>query len=292
MPRKTSPYLTNKFLLTETIKSQQNNKCTEALGSAFLLLVNKIGNKGNFCRYTYLDEMKGEAVVQLCSSWNKFNPQKSDNPFSFYTQITINAFLQVLNKEDKNHYIRDCEMVFQGLEPSFNHTERSKKYTENKKQLSEEQRRNYKKYYWKKKLKDDPEALAAKIRAIDNGEVETRPYRLNLTPEQKKERTRIYNKKSDWARRYGKDSEIYKQKVKQLEAGEPVIGSKPTTRVKPKKYNAKQTRKRNCVGYQAERRQIIGNKHSKYCYYKNKLKNHPNKEEILASHWEIINKKK
>lgn len=81
---------------------KKDGKITEALGRSFQLLVDKIGSKSNWRNYTWLDEMKGFALVRLCFNGLKFDESKSDNPFSFYTSLVNNGFIVVLNLEKRN----------------------------------------------------------------------------------------------------------------------------------------------------------------------------------------------
>lgn len=68
---------------------------------------------------TYLDEMKGQALLQLAQMGLQFDEYKSDNPFSYYTAIISNSFTRVLNSEKKNQDIRDDLLINSGANPSF-----------------------------------------------------------------------------------------------------------------------------------------------------------------------------
>jgi hypothetical protein len=59
-------------------------------------------------------------MMMLCKTWSAFNVEKSDNPFSFYTQCITNSFFQFDNQERKQRNIRDLLLVDQGLTPSYN----------------------------------------------------------------------------------------------------------------------------------------------------------------------------
>ena len=83
-----------------------------------MLLVDRIAMKPNFSGYTYLDEMKSEALVNLCNVWDRFDQTKSDNPFSFFTMCVMNTFKQVLKVEKLHRNIRDQELIYAGLNPS------------------------------------------------------------------------------------------------------------------------------------------------------------------------------
>lgn len=92
---------------------------TNNLAKMFLLLVNKISQSGNWRGYTYLDEMKGQAMLQLSQMGLCFDESKSDNPFAYYTAAINHAFTRVLNLEKKNQKIRDDLLIDSGSMPSF-----------------------------------------------------------------------------------------------------------------------------------------------------------------------------
>ena len=70
--------------------------------------------------------MVAEALADLCKNALKFNPERSDNPFAFYTSCIHNSFLGFLNVEKKHRKIRDQLLVDIGENPSFNFAEEYK----------------------------------------------------------------------------------------------------------------------------------------------------------------------
>jgi len=92
---------------------------TDKLAKMFVMLVNKYGQRSNWRGYTYLDEMKGHALLQLSQMGLQFNEMKSDNPFSYYTASVSNSFTRVLNIEKQNQNLRDDLLVEAGQNPSF-----------------------------------------------------------------------------------------------------------------------------------------------------------------------------
>lgn len=99
--------------------STTHGRQTEKLARMFIMLTDRIGQKGNFRRYSYIDEMKLQALLQLTNMGLLFNESKSDNPFSYYTATVTNSFKSVLNLEKKQQLIRDDLRLEQGLDPSF-----------------------------------------------------------------------------------------------------------------------------------------------------------------------------
>jgi hypothetical protein len=115
-------YLNNKDLLAEIMKSKENNKMTDKLAHMLQTLVARYGKKGNFANYTYNEDMQAYAMLMLVNTWNSFNPEKSNNPFAFYTQCVKNSFFQFLNTERRQRDIRDELLVSGGLTPSYTYT--------------------------------------------------------------------------------------------------------------------------------------------------------------------------
>jgi len=97
----------------------ERGSITNKLAKMFILMVNKYGQRGNWRGYTYIDEMKGQALLQLAQMGLQFDESKSDNPFSYYTQSLQNSFTRVLNLEKKNQDLRDDLLIDSGASPSF-----------------------------------------------------------------------------------------------------------------------------------------------------------------------------
>lgn len=101
--------------------SMDHGKTTDQLGKMYILLVEKISKKGNWRNYTYLEDMKGDALRQLSQVGLQFDESRSKipNPFAFYTTIVNNAFKRILNGERRMRDIRDDLIEFKGELPSF-----------------------------------------------------------------------------------------------------------------------------------------------------------------------------
>ena len=97
----------------------KHGKITNTLGTMFLKLVERYSHRANWRGYTYVDEMRGQALVQLSQVGLQFNEAKSDNPFAYYTAAVNNSFTRVLNLEKRNQTIRDDILIEQGHLPSF-----------------------------------------------------------------------------------------------------------------------------------------------------------------------------
>lgn len=99
--------------------STDHGKITNELGKMFMKLVERYSQRGNWRGYTYVDEMRGQALVQLAQIGLQFNEAKSDNPFAYYTATVNNSFTRVLNLEKRNQTIRDDILIEQGHLPSY-----------------------------------------------------------------------------------------------------------------------------------------------------------------------------
>lgn len=98
---------------------QNHGKITNNLAKMFMRLVERYGQRGNWRNYTYIEEMKSQAILQLCQMGLKFDESRSQNPFSYYTASVSNSFTRVLNLEKRNQTIRDDILLMNGHNPSF-----------------------------------------------------------------------------------------------------------------------------------------------------------------------------
>lgn len=91
---------------------------TPRLVEMLMMIVYNYSQKNNWRNYTYIDDMRGDAILSLCMNALKFNPEKSKNPFGYYTQIVTHSFLTFLEKEKKMRRIRDDILEQNMLNPS------------------------------------------------------------------------------------------------------------------------------------------------------------------------------
>ncbi len=76
------------------------------IGKCFWDIAQHLSNKSNFCNYPFRDDMIGDAVENCLMYAHNFDPEKSKNPFSYFTQITYYAFIRRIEKEKKQNYIK------------------------------------------------------------------------------------------------------------------------------------------------------------------------------------------
>lgn len=112
-------YLPNSVLLPEVIASREKGVISDKLGKMLLMLATKYSLRPNFINYSFREDMISEAMVDLSKNALKFNPEKSNNPFAFYTTCIYHSFIGFLNAERKHRRIRDELLVELGENPSF-----------------------------------------------------------------------------------------------------------------------------------------------------------------------------
>jgi len=95
---------------------------TNNLARMMLKLCERYATRGNVRGYTYNDEMKGQAILQLTQIGLQFDESKSDNPFAYFTAAVTNSFVRVINIEKRNQNIRDDILEINGMNPSYSRT--------------------------------------------------------------------------------------------------------------------------------------------------------------------------
>lgn len=99
--------------------SKDHGQLTNKLAHMYLKLCEKYSLRYNWRGYTYVDEMRGAAILQLTYVGLRFNEAKSQNPFAYYTAAITNSFCRVLNTEKRVQNIRDDILEMNDLNPSY-----------------------------------------------------------------------------------------------------------------------------------------------------------------------------
>lgn len=99
--------------------SQSHARANNELARMWLKLVDRYATRGNVRGYTYNDEMKGQAILQLSQIGLQFDESKSNNPFAYYTAAVTNSFVRVINLEKRNQNIRDDILEMNEMNPSY-----------------------------------------------------------------------------------------------------------------------------------------------------------------------------
>lgn len=83
----------------------KTDKCTKVLGNYINKIAEGLSYSPSFYRYTYRDEMVGDAIVKMYAAlkFKKFNINTETSPFSYFTTIAFHAFINRIKREKKHH---------------------------------------------------------------------------------------------------------------------------------------------------------------------------------------------
>lgn len=99
--------------------SKDHGIMTNKLAHMFIKLCERYATRSNWRGYTYNDEMRSQALLQLSQIGLQFDEAKSQNPFAYYTAAITNSFTRVLNIEKRNQNIRDDILEMNNFSPSY-----------------------------------------------------------------------------------------------------------------------------------------------------------------------------
>lgn len=99
--------------------SKDHGQMTRKLAHMFMKLCERYATRSNWRGYTYNDEMRSQALLQLSQIGLQFDESKSQNPFAYYTAAITNSFTRVLNIEKRSQNLRDDILEMNGLTPSY-----------------------------------------------------------------------------------------------------------------------------------------------------------------------------
>ena len=102
--------------------SKDHGTMTKKLALMFMKLCERYATRSNWRGYTYNEEMRGQALLQLSQIGLQFDESKSDNPFAYFTAAVTNSFVRVINTEKRNQNIRDDVLEMNGMNPSYSRT--------------------------------------------------------------------------------------------------------------------------------------------------------------------------
>ena len=97
-------YLNNKDLLEEIKKSKEKGELTPKALEFLMLLAEKCSLKLSYNNYLDKEDCIAFAKMDLFKYWNSFNPDKSDNPFAYYTEVAKRGFAKGWNKLHPKKY--------------------------------------------------------------------------------------------------------------------------------------------------------------------------------------------
>ncbi len=116
MAKKKKHYVDNEKFLAEIKEYKKQCKIAEAegkekprlseyIGQCIYLIAENFAHKPRFMNYSFIDEMKSDAIENCLMYFDNFDSDKYSNPFAYFTQIIYYAFHRRINKEEKNRYI-------------------------------------------------------------------------------------------------------------------------------------------------------------------------------------------
>ena len=128
--KKTIHYVDNAKFLEEMIEYKRQYKITindneespiisEYLGSVFLKIAQRLSFRPNFINYAFKDDMISDGIENCLHYIHNFDPEKSSNPFAYFTQIIYYAFIRRIQKEKKQLYIKFKSMQNYEISPEY-----------------------------------------------------------------------------------------------------------------------------------------------------------------------------
>jgi len=97
-------------------KDKEKPEVTNYIGECFLKIANHLSYRPNFINYTFRDDMISDGIENCLQYMNNFNPDKSKNPFAYFTQIIYYAFIRRIQKEKKQIQIKSKLIANTGVE--------------------------------------------------------------------------------------------------------------------------------------------------------------------------------
>ena len=92
---------------------------SEYLGSVFLKIAQRLSFRPNFINYAFKNDMISDGIENCLHYIHNFNPEKSNNPFAYFTQIIYYAFIRRIQKEKKQLYIKYKSMQNYEISPEY-----------------------------------------------------------------------------------------------------------------------------------------------------------------------------
>ena len=129
MAAKAKHYVNNKEFLQAIIDWKEKVKdaesageeqppVTDYIGECFMKIAQHLSFRPNFINYSYKEEMIGDGIENCLQYVNNFNPEKSKNPFSYFTQIIYYAFIRRIQKEKKQTHVKH-KIIEKSMMPTF-----------------------------------------------------------------------------------------------------------------------------------------------------------------------------
>ena len=101
------------------IRGEPKPRIPKYIGECFLKIANHLSSKPNFVNYMFKEDMISDGIENCVQYIHNFNPQKSQNPFAYFTQIIHYAFLRRIQKEKKQLEIKNKILENSGYDEVF-----------------------------------------------------------------------------------------------------------------------------------------------------------------------------
>ena len=123
-------YVNNKEFLMALVEFKQQCKVAKEkgekrppisnyIGECFLKIATHLSYKPNFVNYMFREDMICDGIENCVQYIENFNPEKSSNPFAYFTQIIYYAFLRRIQKEKRQLEIKNKILLKSGYEQVF-----------------------------------------------------------------------------------------------------------------------------------------------------------------------------
>ena len=97
-------------------RNRKKPEVTNYIGECFLKIANHLSFRPNFINYTFRDDMISDGIENCLQYMDNFSPDKSKNPFAYFTQIIYYAFIRRIQKEKKQIQIKSKLIANAGVE--------------------------------------------------------------------------------------------------------------------------------------------------------------------------------
>lgn len=115
-------------------------RVSEYIGECFLKIATHLSYKANFINYTFKDDMISDGIENCLTAVDKFDPERSTNPFAYYTQIVFFAFVRRIQKEKKQQATKYKMMENVDIDMLLSHSQDNEEFAN---QLIEMVRKQY-----------------------------------------------------------------------------------------------------------------------------------------------------
>ena len=133
--KRSEHYVNNKEFLAALIRYREDVEIAKLqdkpkpvipryIGDCFLKIANHLSFKPNFVNYMFKEDMISDGIENCVQYIHNFNPEKSQNPFAYFTQIIHYAFLRRIQREKRQLEIKNKILEKSGYSEVFDDSNR------------------------------------------------------------------------------------------------------------------------------------------------------------------------